>query len=537
MKKILALLLAALLLASCTAEKNNNESTPDSTDAESTASTEIAEDSESSESVEDSSVELPDNGLEAKYEYVLGMKKFTAAKGAVDLSAVSVNCEDSALLGKLNALFGAVPDSIDSTKINTAIDEGFAPKDVPEHLLAQAYRIEVGAEITVTAATEQGLYYGVQTVAQYRTVQGCMAAGTYLDWPDVASRTLHLDIARKYLPKDWIIDTIKSAARYKLNEVELHFSENEGFRIECETDPAIMSEEYLTKDEIREIIAAAKELYVEIIPSFDSPGHLLQILKAHPEYQLVDVDGYRSAKTLDITNPDAVAYMKSLLDEYAELFADCKYFNIGGDESFGWSDISRMKFSAWKVLENYAKASYGDAANAHDAFIGYINDLTAHMQSKGFSVRAWNDGLIRTAGQAAVNSISPDLGVCYWSNSSVLDAAPVGSFVEGGNPLYNVNEEYMYYVLKEDFDQPDARSIYEEWDAGVFCGSSINIYSLSSQLRGAYYCIWCDRPDVQTPEEITSGTYLSLRAMATKAWTGKPAISFGEWSKQVGKIK
>ncbi len=534
MKKILVLLLAAMLLVSCTAKetaKNDSSAVEESKEA---ASTEVS----ISEESESSSVgAVPDEELEAKYDYVLGMKSFIPTKGALSLEALSIQGADGKLLAKLNALFEASTDSLDSTAVKIVLDESFAPKAVPAHLLSQAYQIEVGNGITVTAASEQGLYYGVQAVAQYRKVQGCMAAGTYLDWPDVASRTLHLDIARKYLPKDWIIETIKSAARYKLNEVELHFSENEGFRIECETDPAIMSDEYLTKDEIREIIAAAKEVYVEIIPSFDSPGHLLQVLKAHPEYQLVDVDGYRSKKTLDITNPEAVAYIKSLLDEYAELFSDCKYFNIGGDESFGWSDINRMKFSAWKILENHAKATYGENANAHDSFVAYLNGLAAHMEAKGFTVRAWNDGLIRTRGQATVNKVSENIGICYWSNSSSLDAARVEAFVKNGNTLYNVNEEYMYYVLKEDFEQPDARLIFDEWTAGVFNGSTLDINAFGEQIRGAYYCIWCDRPDVQTPEEITQGTYMSLRSMATKAWNGKPEISFGEFTKQVGKIQ
>ncbi len=536
-KSIVLLLVFLLLFASCSADPTVSDTAePASSTDENLAETETNDATPSSSENVTEDVSAAEG--EAKYRYMLGMKRFQPSDGVLAFSSFVVESTSPELSDSIAASFyQSNQDSAISrpTTIKLIIKPDFAIDGVPAHLISQAYIIEVSDSITVTAASAQGAYYGVLTVNQYMTVQGAMEKGTYTDWPDVAGRVLHIDIARKYLPKDWIISTIKSAAAYKINEVELHFSENEGFRIECETDPSIVSDEYLTKDEVREIIAAAKECFVEIVPSFDSPGHLLQVLSKHPEYQLVDVDGYRSKKTLDITNPKAVSYIKSLLDEYAELFKDCKYFNIGGDESFGWGDISRMQFSAWKVLENHAKASYGEGANAHDSFVAYINDIAAHMESKGFTVRAWNDGLMRNKGQSKVQSISTSVDVCYWSNSSTLSAARVEYFIKHGSPLYNVNEEYMYYVLKEDFEQPDARNIFENWDAGVFCGSVVDVESLGENIRGAYFCIWCDRPDTQTPEQITQGTYAALRAMAVKAWNANPEITYEEFSKQISK--
>ncbi len=532
--RIVLLLLVSLLLISCSG------GTADDTDKESTEASLSAGADSSAEASLAFGAEGSDEVSSANYAYMLGMKRFSASSGTLDFSSYVIESDDKALLDAMQPLTVAANSESSISRpatVKAVLNPDFAPEGIPAHLLSQAYSIEVGDSITVTAASQIGVYYGVLTVSQYMKVQGKMSKGTYTDWPDVSGRALHIDIARKYLPKEWIIETIKSAAAFKINEVELHFSENEGFRIECETDPSVMSDEYLTKDEVREIIAVAKQHFVEIVPSFDSPGHLLKVLSKHPEYQLVDVDGYRSAKTLDITNPKAVAYIKSLLDEYAELFKGCKYFNIGGDESFGWSDISRMQFSAWQVLRDHAKASYGDGANAHDSFVAYINNIASHMEAKGFTVRAWNDGLIRKKGQAKVQSISTSVDVCYWSDSSTLSAAKVESFIQHGSPLYNVNEQYMYYVLKDGFEQPDARAIFEEWNAGVFCGSTVDIASLGDRLRGAYFCIWCDHPDVQSSEDITSGTFSSLRAMAVKAWNSEPEIGFAEFNEQINAIK
>lgn len=482
----------------------------------------------SPESSEDVSVESLEPA-EIVYDYMLGLKSFTAAEGVYTANGFTVECESEELKKRASALFDK-----GGRTLTLVIDESFKPENAPDGVLDQAYKIEVGDGVKVTARADIGLYYGAMTVSRYIKAQGGMSYGVYIDWPDVAERCLHLDIARKYFEKDWIIEMIRSVAAFNINAVELHFSENEGFRIQCDTDPAIVSDQYLTKDEVREIIAAAKELYVEIIPAFDSPGHLMQILTEHPEYSLTDTDGYNSPKTLDITNPDAVAYIKSLLDEYAQLFKDCEKFSIGGDESFGWSNVKRMQFSAWQVLKDHAIETYGPYANAHDSYVGYINDIAEYMTAKGFKVRAWNDGLMRTSGQAAVNAPDKNIDVLYWTNNGTLRATSVDEYIEGGYSLINVNEPYMYYVLKEGYDQPVAKDIYNEWHSGVFTGGNPKTgenyfetpYELGDALKGAYFCIWCDKPEVQTADRVMTESKLALRAMAVKAWNYDPQVDY-----------
>ena len=63
--------------------------------------------------------------------------------------------------------------------------------------------------------------------------------GTVIDYPDVELRSMHLDIARKPFSKEWIIRQIKDLSWQKYNAVQLHFSENEGFRIQSDTLDAI----------------------------------------------------------------------------------------------------------------------------------------------------------------------------------------------------------------------------------------------------------------------------------------------------------
>ena len=137
----------------------------------------------------------------------------------------------------------------------------------------EAYRIDIGADgVTITAASENAVMYALRTIQNYMVANQGLPYGTIIDYPDVAERRLHVDCARKYISKDWFIRQIREMSFLKMNTIQMHFYENLGFRIECETDPAIVSDEYLTKAEVREILEEARKYGIKVIPSFDSPG-------------------------------------------------------------------------------------------------------------------------------------------------------------------------------------------------------------------------------------------------------------------------
>ena len=132
-----------------------------------------------------------------------------------------------------------------------------------------------------------------------RTIQHLMITnnnklvyGTIVDYPNVAERRVHVDMARKYISKDWIIQHIRQLSYFKMNTIQLHFSENLGFRIESDFDPAIVSQDgYLTKEEVREILAEAKKYGIKVIPSLIPQVHGEHILKVHPEFGQIDKYG------------------------------------------------------------------------------------------------------------------------------------------------------------------------------------------------------------------------------------------------------
>ena len=400
----------------------------------------------------------------------------------------------------------------------------------------EAYKITIDdTGIHLTGASETAVLYGLRTIEQITSVNGALAYGEIVDYPNVAERRIHVDMARKYISKDWFIRQIREMSYFKMNAIQMHFSENLGFRIECETDPSIVSEQHLTKADVREILAEAKKYGVKVIPSFDSPGHVDQILRAHPEYGQKDKYGNHYKSGLDVTNPEAIKYIYSLYDEYMELFKGCTDFHIGGDE---YMEFDRAPFTTQykEVLDNYARENIDPNATWKDVIAKYINDLAEHVHEKGFTPRIWNDGIYYGENSWGQNKqmieMHKYIGIDFWSQMSWNGSiARLQTFLDKGHDtIYNVNASFFYYVLRpsmpddgrkqHSFDNLNSdKLIFDEWTPGKFQANTIA--DDNPAIKGASLAIWCDKADVCDEDTITEDIANEMRALATKAWNTK----------------
>ena len=401
----------------------------------------------------------------------------------------------------------------------------------------EAYKITIDdTGIHLTGASETAVLYGLRTIEQLTIANNStLAYGEIVDYPNVAERRIHVDMARKYISKDWFIRQIREMSYFKMNAIQMHFSENLGFRIECETDPSIVSEQHLTKSDVREILAEAKKYGVKVIPSFDSPGHVDQILRAHPEYGQVDKYGNHYKSGLDITNPEAIKYIYSLYDEYMELFEGCTDFHIGGDE---YMEFDRAPFTTQykSVLDNYARENIDPNATWKDVVAKYINDLAEHVHEKGFTPRIWNDGIYYGENsyydKKQLIKMHKYIGIDFWSQMSWnYSIAKLQTFLDKGHDtIYNVNASFFYYVLRpsmptdgrkqHSFDNLNSdKLIFDEWTPGKFQANTIA--DDNPAIKGASLAIWCDKADVCDEDTITEDIANEMRALATKAWNTK----------------
>lgn len=386
----------------------------------------------------------------------------------------------------------------------------------------EKYTIEVGDYVHIHAFTARGFMYAIRTLMYKSLPDKPLSFGVITDFPVMKERALHIDIGRKYFSCEWIKQRIREMSLLRLNTLQLHFSENEGFTFVSERHPEVMSEEYLSRDEIDEILEEARKYHVTIIPSLDSPGHLGHALRTHQEWLLKDKDGNPAKGALDITNPDARAFVIDLIEEYAELFKDSPFFHIGGDEFIDFEN-----FSAYPQLALFAQNTLGIAdGEGIDAYIDYINEIATLLENKGFVVRAWNDGLYRSNLIQRVNPKS-SIQITYWTKWHA-NMATVQTVLEKGHEIVNVNDAFFYYVIGENagYKYPSAERIYELWHPGLF--PRINESEgqefkppYPRELVGCSFAIWSDAPTAQTEAEVSAGIIKPLLAMAELSWIGE----------------
>ena len=399
---------------------------------------------------------------------------------------------------------------------------------------AEAYKITINEEgIEIKGASENAVLHALRTIMQLTLTKGGMPHGVIVDYPEVQERRVHVDMGRKFFTKEWFFQHIRELSYLKMNALQMHFSENMGFRIESDVAPDIVSDEFLTKDEVREIIKEANKYGISIIPSFDTPGHTEHILKFYPQFGQLYNDGGRSTVALDITNPDAVQLVKDLLNEYLDLFEGSTDFHIGADE---YMEFDRPPFTnkVQPLLNEYAVKTLGPGHNWKDAMATYINELAEIVHERGVKPRIWNDGVYygeKNNGGGAPQKVETHkyIGIDFWSQMSWnRSIANLQVFIDKGHTdLYNINASFFYYVLRPtkpndgrdqaSFDYPnqDIR-IFDVWTPGKFQENTID--DKHPSIKGASLAIWNDVPNLVTEDVITTGISKELRSLASKAW-------------------
>ncbi|MEU3221725.1 glycoside hydrolase family 20 protein [Streptomyces sp. NPDC006976] len=375
--------------------------------------------------------------------------------------------------------------------------------------------------VTISGPGEAGVFYGTRTLKQSVRADGSMPEGEVRDRPDKPQRGLNLDIARKHYSATWIEDRLREMADLKLNQLGLHFSDDQAFRIESDTHPEVVSPDHLTKAQVRRIVALAGRLHIEIVPEIDSPGHLGAVLRAHPDLQLHNVSGVASTGSLDISKPGAAKLIDELLGEYAELFGGA-YWHLGADEYRAL--MASNPAASYPQLQRAAVAKYGSGAGIADLATGWLNDRAAVVRKHGMQPKAWNDGLFRDSTVQADKNIEVE----YWTGKEYGARSPE-EYLRQGRKVLNLNDEFMYYVLGQPnaFVYPTGKRIYEQWTPLVLRGTTPVPARYSDQILGGRFAVWGDLPNAQTAAQVAEGIRMPLRATSQKLWDpGKPKLTW-----------
>ncbi|KKD04519.1 beta-N-acetylglucosaminidase [Streptomyces sp. WM6386] len=389
----------------------------------------------------------------------------------------------------------------------------------------ESYTMTVrGGRVSISGPADSGVFYGTRTLKQEVHGGGTAPEGVVRDAPAKAVRGFSLDIARKHFTAGWIEDRVRELGDLKFNQLQLHFSDDQGFRIESDSHPEIVSAQHLTKAEVRKIVALAAQRHITVVPEIDSPGHLGAVLAAHPELQLRNVSGVATRGAIDISKDGSAQIVDDLLDEYAGLFPGVPW-HLGGDE-YQALVVSDPEAS-YPQLAAAAKEAYGSGGTVADLTTGWLNDRADTVRAHDRTPLAWNDGFFRGT------SVRPDadIQVAYWTGKEIGARQPV-EYLSAGRKLINYNDEFLYYVLGQpnNFVYPTGQRIYELWTPRVVRGTLAVPAKYDDQIRGGYFAVWCDLANSQTQDQVAAGVRLPLRALVQKLWDAeKPALSWTEF--------
>jgi hexosaminidase len=222
----------------------------------------------------------------------------------------------------------------------------------------ESYRLQVTSQqARLTAANPLGVLRGLETFRQLivSTPDGLQAPAVDIqDHPRFPWRGLHLDVSRHWMPIEVVKRTLDGMAAVKLNVFHWHLSDDQGFRVESKRFPKLQQLGsdglFYTQDQVREVIAYARDRGIRVVPEFDVPGHTTSWLVGYPE--LASVPGaYKIERqwgvfdpTMDPTRESTYQFLDDFLGEMAALFPD-SIFHIGGDEVTGkqWASSAHIR--------------------------------------------------------------------------------------------------------------------------------------------------------------------------------------------------
>ncbi len=230
----------------------------------------------------------------------------------------------------------------------------------------ESYQLEVAADgIKLDSETDLGAMHGLETVLQLLTLDKngvTLPLGTIHDAPRFPWRGLMIDSSRHFMPVAMVKRNLDGMAAVKMNVMHWHLVDDQGFRVECLSQPWLhelgSDGLFYTQAQIRDVIDYAADRGIRVVPEFDLPGHGSAWLTAYP--QLASAPGpYEIERSWGIFDPtvnpiieETYTFLDAFFAEMAELFDD-DFIHIGGDENNGKHWLANTEIVAFMNARGY----------------------------------------------------------------------------------------------------------------------------------------------------------------------------------------
>ncbi len=392
-----------------------------------------------------------------------------------------------------------------------------AGKPVQEMDEDESYKLVVTPEkAMLTAPNPLGIMHGLATFEQLivpAATNFAVPSLTIEDAPRFAWRGLHIDVSRHWIPTDIIKRNLDGMAAVKLNVFHWHLSDNQGFRVESKKYPKLQGLGsdgfFYTQDEVRDVIAYARNRGIRVIPEFDIPGHSTAWLVGYPE--LAAGSGpFTIGRTwgifdpvMDPTTEYTYKFLDNFIGEMAKLFPD-EYFHIGGDEvnAKQWDVSPRItEFKRQHQMLAAGTPSKQDLKLSDEKLQAYFNEkILAIVKKHGKKMMGWDEIL--------APDLPKDIVIHSWrGQKSLADAVQQGfqGILSSGYYLDHMDTAAQHYAIDPLIDPKTKQPM------------DLNAEQ-QKRILGGEVCTWSE--------------YVSAENIDSRIWPRTAAVAERFWSAQ-----
>lgn len=377
----------------------------------------------------------------------------------------------------------------------------------------ESYRLEVTARTArLDAPNPLGILRALETFLQLvepGSESFTASAVVIEDHPRFPWRGLLLDVSRHWMPVDVVKRNLDGMAAVKLNVFHWHLSDDQGFRVQSLRFPKLQELAsdglFYTQDQIRDLIAYARDRGIRVVPEFDTPGHTSSWLAAYPQlasgpgpYEIGRHWGSFDA-SLDPTRESTYEFLDAFIGEMAGLFPD-RHFHIGGDEVNGHE---------WQ-----ANSSVRDFMREHQlpddrALQAYFNQRVEAILAKyGKRMEGWDEILDP--------NLPKDILIQSWRGQKWLaQAAQLGfsAILSSGYYLDHMEPASVLYSV-DPLERDSAALTAEE----------------KSRILGGEAAMWAEFVDA---ENVDSRIWPRTAAIAERLWSPEEAKDVASMSRRL----
>lgn len=401
------------------------------------------------------------------------------------------------------------------------------------------------SQIHISAFSFQGVFYGIQTLVQIipfeKSSEIKLKEVSISDHPKFQWRGMHLDVCRHFFPKDFIKKYIDYLAMYKMNTFHWHLTDDQGWRIEIKKYPKLTEVGawrngsmighytdqtfddiryggFYTQEEIKEIVAYAKERHITIVPEIEMPGHALAALASYPEFSCTGGPfevGKSWGVLEDVFCPkdETFTFLENILTEVMALFPS-EYIHIGGDEcpKVRWKSCSKCqkRIKDEKLKDEHELQSY------------FIQRIEKFVNSKGRKIIGWDEIL--------ESGLAPNAAVMSWRGTEGgIAAAKQKHFVV----MSPGSHCYFDHYQGEPKNEPIAFGGYTNVEK-VYSFNPIP-KELSAEeskyILGAQANVWTEY--INTPEHVEYMVFPRIAALSEVLWGTSNPNNYKEFEKRL----